>query len=114
MVAAINRDQTRKSHVSYRRSRVAAHLKRVAEALKLPTTGAADQLRQLIEGKLESDKHVEAINVQVVVQEDSVCRIKMDESGVILTVEPVILSKRESESKMEALTEANQQNNRLR
>ena len=67
----------------------AAHLKRVAETLKLPTTGAADQLRQLIEGKLESDKHVEAINVQVVIQEELCVESKltlMDKSGVILTV----------------------------
>ena len=28
------------------------HLKQVAEKLKLPTTGSADQIRQLIEGKL--------------------------------------------------------------
>ena len=103
----------------YRRL-TAAHLKRVAEALEWPTTGAADQLRQLIEGKLESDKHVEAINVQVVIQEEPYVESNltlMDESGVILTVEPVMLSKRESESEMEALqealTEANQQNTEL-
>ena len=31
---------------------IAAHLKQVADALELTTTGAADQLSQLIEGKL--------------------------------------------------------------
>ena len=38
----------------------AVHLRRVAEALELPMTGATDQLRQLIEGNLESERHIEA------------------------------------------------------
>ena len=33
-----------------------AHLKQVAEKLELPTTGSADQIRQLIEGKLQEDR----------------------------------------------------------
>ena len=98
----------------------ATHLKRVAEALKLPTTGSADQLRQLIEGKLESDRHVEAMNVQVIIQEEQCVESKltlMDESGVLLATEPVLLSKQEAESEMEALqealAEANKQNSEL-
>ena len=89
----------------------------MTEALELPTTGAADLLRQLIEVKIESERHVEAINVQVVIQEEPCVESNltlMDESGVILTIEPVMLLKRESESEMEALqealVEANQQN----
>ena len=98
----------------------AAHLKRVAEALKLPTTGSADQLRQLIEGKLESDKRVEATNVQVVIQEEQCVELKlslMDESGILLTTEPIRFSKQEAESDMEAvqeaLADANKQNSEL-
>ena len=41
-----------------------SHLK---QALELLVTGSADQLHQVIEGNLESDRHVEAANVQVVV-----------------------------------------------
>ena len=78
----------------------ASHLKRVAETLELPT-GATDQP---IEGKLESDKHIEAANVQVVIQEEQ-C-VKTEE-----------VSKQESESDMEALQDAleevNQQNSYL-
>ena len=48
----------------------AAHLKRIAEALELPVTGATDQLHQLIEGKLESARHKEAANAQVILQEE--------------------------------------------
>ena len=98
----------------------AAHLMRVAEALELPTTGSADQLRQLIEGKLESDRHVEVTNVQVVIQEEQCVELKLsliDESGVILATEPTLLSKQETESEVkvlqEALAEANQQNSEL-
>ena len=98
----------------------AAHLKRVAEALELPTTGSADQLRQLIEGKLESDKRVEATNVQVVIQEEQCVELKlslMDESGILLTTEPIRFSKQEAESDMEAvqeaLADANKQNSEL-
>ena len=43
-----------------------AHLRQLGEALKLPTSGSGEELRQLIEGKLsEPDDH----NIQVVVQE---------------------------------------------
>ena len=31
------------------------HLQQISEALQLPTSGPADQMRQLIEGKLRSD-----------------------------------------------------------
>ena len=98
----------------------ATHLRQVAEALGLPTTGSTDQLRQLIEGKLESDKHVEAANVQVVLQEEQRVETKfflMDENGVFLETTPLVLSKEGAESEKEALQEAleevNQQNSEL-
>ena len=45
-----------------------SHLKQLAESLELPTAGSLDQLRQLIEGKLDSERHVEVSYVQVVIQ----------------------------------------------
>ena len=39
-----------------------AYLRQVATALGLPTEGSADQLRQVIEGQLETDGH-EAANI---------------------------------------------------
>ena len=77
-------------------------------------------MRQLIEGKLESKRHMEATNVQVIIQEEQRVESKLtllDDSGVFLTTPPVVLSRRESESEMEALqealAEANQQNSEL-
>ena len=43
------------------------HLKQVAESLGLPTTGSSDEIRQLIEGKLQESRDVH--NIQVVVDE---------------------------------------------
>ena len=37
----------------YSRRLTTVQLKRIAEGLELPTTGSADEIRQLIEGKLE-------------------------------------------------------------
>ena len=54
-----------------------SHLKQLAESLELPTAGSPDQLRQLIEGKLESEKHVEVSNVQVVIQESQFVELKL-------------------------------------
>ena len=51
----------------------ATHLRWIASVLELPTTGAADQLRQVIEGKLETEGH-EAINVQVVLEESALVK----------------------------------------
>ena len=89
----------------------AVHLRRVAEALELPTAGATDQLRQQIEGKLESEKHIEATNVQVIIQEEQYVEVKvalMDESGVFLETQTLTHSQKESESEIEmALAEAN-------
>ena len=45
----------------------AAHLRRIAATLELPTTGATKQLRQVIKGKLETEGY-EALNVQVLLE----------------------------------------------
>ena len=64
-------------------------LKKIAEGLGLPTTGSADEIRQLIEGKLEEGHDVH--NVQVVMNEAtniSGSLSLMDEEGVFLGIEP--------------------------
>ena len=90
-----------------------SHLKQLAESLELPTAGSLDQLRQLIEGKLESERHVEVSNVQVVVQESQFIELKlslMSEEGVILETTPTKQSvESELKSLQEALAEAKQE-----
>lgn len=94
-----------------------SHLKQLAENLELPTSGSLDQLRQLIEGKLESEEHVEVSNVQVVVQELQFIELKlslMSEEGVFLETEPTKTSvETELESLQDALAEAKQENSVL-
>ena len=78
----------------------AAHLKRIAEVLELPVMGATDQLRQLIERKVESAKHREAANVQVVLQEEQRVETKlslMDEGSVFLRMKSLVQSRQEAE-----------------
>ena len=68
-----------------------AHLRQIASALDLPTTGSADQLRQVIEGKLETDGH-EAINIQVTLEDSKLIETKMAliyEGGVIVKPQPL-------------------------
>lgn len=67
----------------------AAHLKSIADSLGLPTTGSTDQIRQLIEGKLQEEHEVS--NVQVVVQETSTVSVQLslvDEDGVFHSTTP--------------------------
>lgn len=69
----------------------AAHLKQIAHSLSLPTTGAADQLRQVIEGKLATDGY-ETANIQVVLEEDKFVETKLSllsMDGTIVESEPV-------------------------
>lgn len=94
------------------------HLKQVAEKLELPTTGSADQIRQLIEGRLQEDREVS--NIQVVVQESTYRELKLsliDEEGVFLETDPSTKSMEDATSEVEglteALTEANQRNTTL-
>ena len=49
----------------------AHHLRLISDALGLPTTGSADQVCQLVEGKLQADQGRETGNVQVVIKECS-------------------------------------------
>ena len=95
-----------------------AHLKQLAEKLELPTTGSADQIRQLIEGKLQEDREVS--NVQVVVQESTYRELVLsliDEDGVFLETDPATKSEEDATSELaeltEALTEANQRTTTL-
>ena len=80
------------------------------------TTGSADQIRQLIEGKLQEDREVS--NIQVVVQESTYRELKLsltDEEGVFLETDPPPSPWRMRLWKglTEALTEANQRNTTL-
>ena len=82
------------------------HLKQVAEKLELPTTTSADQIRQLIEGKLQEDREVS--NVQVV-QESTYCELKLsliNEEGVFLETDPTAKSVESVTSELEGLSEA--------
>ena len=97
----------------------AAHLRQIASALDLPTTGAADQLRQVIEGKLETDGH-EAINIQVVLEDSRLIETKiclLSEGGVIVTPQPLRRETADvhddSEDLGRALEEAQQQCSQL-
>ena len=63
--------------------RLTIQLKNIAETLKLPITGSANEIRQLIEGKLQEAHDVR--NVQVVVREDTTVNVALslvDEDGV--------------------------------
>ena len=65
----------------------AAYLKLVGEALRLPTSGSSEELRQMVEGKLTSEKDVEVSSVQVVAQETHQLATQLwlvDSEGVIL------------------------------
>ena len=48
---------------------IGVYLQHIAEALSLPSTGSADKVRQLIEGKLQETREVS--NVEVVVDEST-------------------------------------------
>jgi len=65
---------------------VTVHLKQLAEVLGLPTKGAADEIRQMIEENLQETHEVR--NVQVVIAEANFGETKlslMDDSGVLET-----------------------------
>ena len=68
----------------------AAHLRYIAGAMGLPSTGSADEVRQLIEGKLGDERAVR--NVQVVLEESSFLGVKLsltDGEGVFLEADPL-------------------------
>ena len=67
------------------------YLKRIAGVLELPTSGSADQLRQIVDAKLD-EMHKEPQNVQVIVysgDEGAPVRLELqDEDGTFLEVPP--------------------------
>ena len=86
----------------------------------MPTTGSANQIRQLIEGKLQEDKEVSNIQVVVQVQESTYRELKLsliDEEGVFPETDPTTRSLEDVTSELEdltgALTEVNQRNTTL-
>ena len=92
-----------------------AYLKQIAESLELPTTGSGDEIRQLIEGKLQESHDIH--NIQVVVDETPTVSLKlslMDEEGVFLESTPIVRPVKETEAGMGLrLTEAEQKNDEL-
>ena len=79
-------------------------LKKIAEGLRLPTAGSTDEIRQLIEGKLEEEHDVH--NVQVAVDEAKTVNVTLslvDDEGVFLEVEPFQREVKESSETEEAL-----------
>ena len=84
----------------------AAHLKRIATAMELPVTGSADQLRQLIEGKLQTEGH-ETTNILVVVEETSLVEMKLSllaEGGVFLETTPLSRAGQDISAEMQSLS----------
>ena len=70
----------------------AAYLNMVGEALSLPTSCSREELRQLVEGKLATDKGVEVSSVQVVAHETPQLATKLwlvDSEGVVLETSAV-------------------------
>ena len=70
----------------------AAHLRVIAQALGLSTSGSADQLRQCIEGHLESQENKTASNTLVIVRDIAKVETTLvlaDAEGVFLEAEPV-------------------------
>ena len=94
-----------------------SHLKALAEELELPTSGSLDQLRQLIEGKLETEKHMEVSNVQVVIQESQFVELKLSlvsEEGVLLETTPTKQSvEAELQRSQEMLADVERENSEL-
>ena len=82
--------------------------------MELPSTGSADEVRQLIEGKLQ-DEH-EVRNVQVVLEETSFLNIKFSltgEEGVFLEADPLQKAPVHSAGLERKLSEAEVQNENL-
>ena len=70
----------------------AIHLRSIADALGLPRSGSADQLRQCIEGHLQSEESRQVSNTLVLVQETPQVELILklaDSDGVFLETSPV-------------------------
>ena len=71
-----------------------AHLWHIAEALRLPTTGSTDEVRQLIKGTLQMQGKRDVINVQVEMEKSSLFLVKTaltDEDSVFLETKSLSL-----------------------
>ena len=90
-------------------------LKAIAVSLELPTTGLGDEIRQLIEGKLQDSCDIH--NVQVVVNETPTISLRlslMDEEGVFLESTPIGKPVKEMEEGSRLrLAQAEQKNDEL-
>lgn len=90
--AATSRERTDRSRVRLplnSRRLTAVQLKRVGEALGVPTAAAAEEVRQMIEAKLAEDEH-EPRNVQVVLEDSSPNSglTLQDDGGTFLVIQP--------------------------
>ena len=70
----------------------AVWIRRLAEALELPTNASVEETRQMIEGKLIQQQY-QPQNVQVIIQgkDDAAAMFLVNENGVIIHIEPHIL-----------------------
>lgn len=87
-------------------------MKQVAESLELPTTDSADEIRQLIEGKLQSTRVVH--NIQVVVEENQPISLKlslMDNEGIFLESAPSTKPLKEPQEELKRTLTKVEQNN---
>ena len=66
------------------------HLKRIAASMFLPTSGSADKVRQMIEGRLtEMDKEPRHVQVFVLETEEGGVHLQLtDADGLFLDVQP--------------------------
>ena len=93
----------------------AVHLRQLAEALELPAVGSADEIRQVIEGKLQSSGY-EVANVQVILEESSLIQTKIfleGEGGRILETNPLTRASKDLNTELEELGEALEQEQAL-
>ena len=85
--------QTEGKRIPFNSKRLpAAYLTMVGEALCLPTSCSREELRQLVEGKLASDKGVEVSSVQVVAHETPQLATKLwlvDSEGIVMETSAV-------------------------
>ena len=89
----------------------AVHLRQLAEALGLPAVGSTDEIRQVIEGKLQSSGY-EVANVQVILEESSLIHTKISlegEDGQILETNPLTRASKDLNIELEELGEALEQ-----
>ena len=90
-------------------------MRQLAEALELPAVGSTDEIRQVIEGKLQSSGY-EVANVQVIVEESSLIHTKISlegEDGRILETNSLTRASKDLNIELEELGEALEQEQAL-